>query len=135
MGIADNLRRRVNQHIVLHNSSITTGASAVMIDPEKVTEILWWEDASFSERGHLEAAEEVASEILRPTVRSRGKTTERCQKLLKGNYRVSMERLFKGTPTGIVKLPTYSQLVEKVEELDAEINSLKESIKRLTKSV
>ncbi len=65
VGVADNLRTRVSQHLVRRDSSVATGTSAAALNPDYVTEIQWWEHGKFAERDFLEAAEPVALEIRR----------------------------------------------------------------------
>lgn len=72
VGIGDNLRRRVTQHLVNRNSSATTDTGAVRLHPEQISAVMWWEHPSFADRVGLEAAELVAFDMLQPTMRSRG---------------------------------------------------------------
>jgi hypothetical protein len=79
--IADSLKGRVNQHLVLRNSSIATGVSAVHMNPDQVSEVRWWEHENFGDVAYREAAEMIAFEILNPVLRSRGATTARALQL------------------------------------------------------
>jgi hypothetical protein len=107
VGIAKILKRRISQHLVLRDSSVTTGTSAIMLNPDYVTEVRWWESDEFSNRVYLEAAEIVALEILDPALRSRGITQEAALVLSgKRSFRKAMERLFKGNPSGSLVVPT-----------------------------
>jgi hypothetical protein len=47
VGIADNLKRRVMQHLVRGDSSVATGTSAVVLNPDYVTEVRWWSMKAF----------------------------------------------------------------------------------------
>ena len=60
-----------------HYSSVTTGVSAVALNPDLVSEIRWWFEPSFSQREVLEAAEQIAFQVLNPALRSRGGVTGR----------------------------------------------------------
>lgn len=73
VGIAGSLRDRVRQHLILQDSSITTGQSAATLNIAHISSIRWWEHPNFSDRAHLEAAEQIAFDILNPTLRSRGR--------------------------------------------------------------
>jgi hypothetical protein len=42
VGLADNLRRRVNQHLVNRDSSVTTGTSAAGLNPDHIRAVEWW---------------------------------------------------------------------------------------------
>jgi hypothetical protein len=129
VGIADELKRRVVQHIERRNSSITTGSSAVSLDPEKITEVIWWEDATFSDRACLEAAEEIASEILKPTLRSRAKITERAQEKLKDEaFTRRINTLLRAPPIGRIELPTFEDLLERVDRIEDELEAMKAKI-------
>lgn len=50
VGKSENLKRRLDQHIFKKNSSVTTGATAVILDSDKITEILWGRKYDISER-------------------------------------------------------------------------------------
>jgi hypothetical protein len=81
VGITDRLRHRIVQHLINRDSSVTTGTSAAVLNPDYVTEVRWWADAAFSERHVLEAAELVVAEELQPTLRSRGRASEQAKTL------------------------------------------------------
>ena len=49
VGIAGKLKQRIQQHLVRRDSSVTTGVSAVSLNPEHVTKVSWWEHQSFSD--------------------------------------------------------------------------------------
>jgi hypothetical protein len=81
VGIADSLKRRAAQHLLLGDSSVATGTSAVGINPDYVTALKWWEHRKFSKRAALEAAELVAFDVLDPALRSRGGFSKAAQVL------------------------------------------------------
>lgn len=72
VGKGDVLRRRINQHLLLRNSSVSTGTTATALIPDHVREVVWWEHARFVESVVLQAAELVAFDVLEPALRSRG---------------------------------------------------------------
>ena len=41
VAIADDLKRRIDQHLVRRDSSITTGVAAASLAPDPVTEVVW----------------------------------------------------------------------------------------------
>ena len=86
VGLSKNLRNRIKQHIIRRDSSVTTGVSATILNPDKISRICWWQHASFSDEDRRKAAEIVAFEVLKPTLRSRGKITDRAKVFLKIKY-------------------------------------------------
>ena len=76
VGISDNLKRRINHHLVQRSSSVVTGVAVASLNPDLVTEVEWWEDKSFGKTLRLAAAELVAFEILNPVLRSRQNTAK-----------------------------------------------------------
>ena len=72
VGMADKLKRRIEQHLINRDSSVTTGTSATGLNPDHVTELRWWENPKFSNRNFLHASELVAFDLFQPTLRSRG---------------------------------------------------------------
>jgi excinuclease UvrABC nuclease subunit len=49
VGIEGHLKRRIEQHLIRRDSSVTTGTSVVSLNPELVTKLHWWEhEPSFS---------------------------------------------------------------------------------------
>jgi extradiol dioxygenase family protein len=125
VGIADKLRQRISQHLIRRDSSITTMASIVTLNPDYITEIQWWTHDDFSERSTLEAAEMIAFELFNPVLRSRGKLTERAKLLLEDNaFQTSMRTLFSGEPTGSIEFLDFQDLVDKYQKLEDDIAQL-----------
>ncbi len=81
IGVVSKLKPRVIQHLVKRDSSVATGTSAVMLNPDHVTELEWWEHPDFAERHILEAADLVAFDLFDPALRSRGAIQERARQL------------------------------------------------------
>ena len=96
VGLGTKLKGRVEQHLVRRDSSVTTGVSAVSLNPEKVTEVRWWEHSDFEKQDVLEAAELVAFDVLEPALRSRGGITDRAKQLY-------AEEEFRATDDGIIQ--------------------------------
>jgi len=71
VGMAKSLKRRITEHLVKRDSSVTTGTSATALNPDYVTEVCWREYPSFDKTHVLEAAELIAFEVFNPALRSR----------------------------------------------------------------
>jgi hypothetical protein len=126
VGVSDELKRRITQHIEKRSSSITTGSSIVSLDSSKVTRVHWWEDEAFKDRDCLEAAEFIAIRILKPTLRSKANVTDNARKKLEDEVFVEhIKALIKGRPTGELELPTFEQLVERLEKVEEELALLR----------
>jgi hypothetical protein len=66
---------------VLRDSSVTTGASVISLNPSLVRAVEWWDDDRFTDNDILGAAELVDFDVLDPVLRSRGRPTEQAQAL------------------------------------------------------
>lgn len=55
VGMTTDLRSRINQHLVRRDSSRTTGASVVSLNPDLVVEVRWWHRADFADERVLRA--------------------------------------------------------------------------------
>jgi hypothetical protein len=127
VGTADNLRRRLNQHLVLRNSSVTAGTSIVSLHPDLIREVRWWVDPEFqNDSAALLAAELIAFEILEPALRSRGGVTR------VANYRMQdvafvqrMRILFAGDATGSVVIPSLQDALDRIDALERSVAALK----------
>jgi hypothetical protein len=134
VGIADNLKRRVMQHLVRRDSSIATGTSAVVLNPDYVTEVRWWEHEGFSERPFLEAAELVAFDLLQPALRSRGATQEQARQLYgDGQFRERMRSLFSGDPNGRAVILTLQDALERIAALEKKVEELEAQLLKCAK--
>src|SRR3954447_2310763 len=95
VGIGDDPRRRVTQHLVDRNSSVTTGTGAVGLHPDHVRSVEWCEYTSFSNRIELAAAELVAFDMVEPALRSRGGIpAEARDRAADDSFRATMIELF-----------------------------------------
>ena len=125
VGVGGKLKQRILQHLVSRDSSVTTGASAVVLKPEYLTEIRWWEHPDFAERHVLEAGELVAFDILNPTLRSRGGIQEKSRQLYGDPaFQATMRDLFQGDPIGRIALMTLSEAFERISELEGRVKRL-----------
>ena len=123
VGLSGNLRQRLSEHFVRKDSSITTGTSAVSLNTDYVTRIAWWLSVDFVDRLVLEAAELVAFEILNPILRSRGNPTTEARNLLTPEFSSKFELLFNEKPSGEIIIPTYQNLITRIEKLESQLSS------------
>jgi hypothetical protein len=125
VGIGDDLRRRVTQHLVNRNSSATTETGAVRLHPDHISGIAWWEHPTFVDRVELEAAELVAFDVLEPTMRSRGGIGgEAKQRAADESFRGEMMSMFAGAPTGHLKLLTFAGFAKRLAALELRVERL-----------
>lgn len=134
VGIGGNLKQRTTQHLIRRDSSVTTGVSAVGLNPDHVTSLSWWSHPSFEDNAHLKAGELVAFEVLNPTLRSRGfidnavRSLQSDMAFIKG-----MRDLFEGEPSGSVTFLSLSDAFEQINMLKQKIQDLEEKIIGLIK--
>jgi hypothetical protein len=125
VGIGDDLRRRVTQHLVNRNSSATTDTGAVRLHPDHISAVAWWEHPNFEDRVKLEAAELVAFDVLEPTMRSRGGITgEAKQQASDDGFRDEMASMFADAPTGRLELMTFAGLMKRLAALELRVDRL-----------
>lgn len=125
VGVADRLRRRVDQHLVRRKSSVTTGISAVALNPEQVTELKWWTHERFTDKTSLYAAELVAFEALDPVLRSRGGIQVQAHQLAKVEpFHGEMRTLFLGPPAGRLVLPSMQNALDRIARLERRLDDL-----------
>jgi hypothetical protein len=127
VGLAGNLRTRLNQHLVRRDSSVTTGTTAVGLNIEHVRRAVWWEHPRFADEAMRHAAELVAFDVLDPALRSRGNPSAAALKLYESErFRAEMELLFRGTPSGRLVIPSIETLLRRVAELERRLLILEE---------
>lgn len=125
VGIAGNLRSRIEQHLVRRDSSVTTGVAAAALNPDLVTEVRWWKHPAFADRGHREAAELVAFDVPEPTLRSRGGVGEGARVLhADATFHTAMHQLFTSEPAGRLVIPTLQDALDRLEQLEARVQAL-----------
>jgi len=125
VGIGDNLRRRVVQHLVKRDSSVATGTSAVGLNPDYVTQVRWWVSPDFDDRHVLEAAELVAFDVLDPALRSRGTISGQTSRFYKdAAFQQRMRSILLGAPAGHLRLPTLHDAMERIEKLEQRLAEL-----------
>jgi len=125
VGISGNLRARIRQHFVRRDSSVVTGVSAAMLNPDLVTRLEWWLSEKFEEREYLQAAELVAFDEFDPTLRSRGRIRSKAETLARQtDTRDTILSMLREGPTGAVDVPTLSDALSKIERLANRIDRL-----------
>lgn len=134
VGIATSLKRRIHQHLLRRDSSVATGASAVTLMPDHVTEISWWEHPKFSDNAALKAAEQICFGILNPTLRSRGRLENAANELLQDRgFAKDMEDLFKGKPSGSAQFLILSDAMSRIRNLESNVRDLQLQINDLNR--
>jgi hypothetical protein len=125
VGIGKSLKARAIQHLVRRDSSVTTGTSAVQLNPDYVTELAWWEHPDFDQRHVLEAAEMVAFDVLDPALRSRGAPQHRARELFaEQSFHEEMRVLFSGDPAGRLVIETLGDALERIAALEERVAEL-----------
>lgn len=126
VGVAKRLRARAKQHFVRRDSSVTTGASTVALDPDRVCQLAWWEDERFARRHVLEAAELVACDVLDPTLRSRGGVLAESEALAADDeFRTEVMERLTNSPTGRMHFPSLEDAFARIAELEMDVADLK----------
>ncbi len=134
VGKADNLRRRIEQHLVRRNSSVTTGIAAAALNPDMVTEVEWWEHEDFGRDEVLSAAELIAFAVLNPALCSRGVVHKTAAQLLQDDptFEHAMRALFAGPPTGWLVRPTIQLAFDRIADLERRVAMLEDRLSALT---
>jgi hypothetical protein len=126
VGIAGKLKQRITQHLIRRDSSITTGATAVSLNPDKVTEIRWWDHEQFADGDYLAAAEMVAFRVLDPVLRSRGKIGDKAKAMTADSeFNSKMEKLFECESAGHLIVPNLKEALDRIAEPEKKIQNQK----------
>ena len=124
VGQTTNLRARIGQHMIRRDSSVTTGVSTAVLNPEKVAHIHWWR-TRFSDKDHLEAAEVIAFKVLNPSLRSHERITDCAKAILTDQkFHDEMTCLFGSDPSGVFHPKTFDNLANWVLELHNRVSEL-----------
>lgn len=127
VGLGTKLKGRVEQHLIRRDSSVTTGVSAVSLNPDFVTEVQWWTHSKFTEQETLEAAELIAFDVLEPALRSRGGITDRAKRLYEeASFRDEMMAVFNGEPDGRLLIRNLPQAWDKIQEIDERLRKVED---------
>lgn len=131
VGIADKLKRRIEQHLVNRDSSIATGTTAACLNPDYVTEIWWFSHPKFYDRNTLIASELVAFDHFEPTLRSRGSIPEIALELYRRDeFQKEMKKLLMQGPTGKLDIPTLQEALKKIDRLEKRIITMEKKIEK-----
>lgn len=124
VGISSNVQSRISQHLEYRNSSVTTGGSAVSIDPHLVGGCRCWCAPEFEDKPFLLAAEIAAIQILDPVLRSRGaKHVEGARLASTSDFLIRIAEILQN-PTIEVSFPDFTDLAKKVEQLTQRIEKV-----------
>ena len=135
VGETTNLRRRMRQHLVLRNSSVTTGTSVVSLRVDLVRYVLWWDHDDFDQDDHRLAAELVAFDVLQPTLRSRAGIRAPAHELSReAAFRARMTTLFEGAPAGRLQVLSLTDLASDVADLRQRVAMLEASLRSASSS-
>ena len=76
VGLSSKLRDRIDQHLYLRDSSVTTGVQATVLNPDQIAQVDYWQHPIFEDADVLRAAEVIAFEGFKPALRSRGRISK-----------------------------------------------------------
>jgi hypothetical protein len=125
VGISRALRGRLDQHFNRRDSSVTTGAAAASLNPDRIHCAKWWLDPRFEDLTWREAAELVAFERFEPTLRSLGGITEAARKMIESaNFKDLVNEILNREPDGQYSPLNLPNLLSKLVELEQRIKEL-----------
>lgn len=125
VGIAGNLHRRLEQHVIRRDSSVVTGTQAVCVHIEHVRYIDWWTSDLFEDDDARHAAELVAFDVLNPALRSRGRPRQNARTLADdGAFQAKICDLLNEQPHGRLVLPTLTGMAERLRAVEARLDAL-----------
>jgi hypothetical protein len=105
VGIADDLRTRVVEQLVVRDTIGAHTDHRLPIDATYLDQLWWWEHPDFSDRDLLRAAELVASNRLQPMLQSRMPISARASDLFSDtDVRNTLDSIIAGGPTGRIPL-------------------------------
>lgn len=121
------LRARVTQLLVKRNQDLTSGKTAVSLNPDQVTELRWWEHPQFAKREALEAATLVALETLDPALRSPMTLSQGARRVhYRPKFRKDMATLVGGPATGAWRIPSLSEALAAITALEQRVAALEQ---------
>lgn len=128
VGMSSRLRARIEQHFIRRDSSITTGAAAASLNPDRIHTIKWWLEERFTNREWLEAAELVAFEVFEPTLRSLGGVSEKARTISEEpGFKDEVRSILSRAPDGEFLPLNLKNLHARVLALESEIRKLRGS--------
>ena len=134
VGISKNIRSRIDQHLYRRDSSITTGVSTTMLNPDFVTKVEWWIDEIFAGKDAREASELIAFNVFNPSLRSRGRPSSAAQEKLRDpGFTEQIQEILGRSPDGFHIPKNLDNLCLIIEGLIKRIEELEEEVERLKK--
>ena len=136
VGITGSLRRRLEQHFFLRNSSVVTGTSAAGLNIDQVRRVAWWRDQLFDEEVSRQAAELIAFDHFDPVLRSRGGVSAVATQLATQDaFAAQVTALLEGGPNGELAMPHLPDLDRRLTELEVTVDELRLELHRLRDGV
>ncbi|MHA2247616.1 MAG: hypothetical protein ACXADY_21890 [Candidatus Hodarchaeales archaeon] len=131
IGQSGRLKTRIKQHLISRDSSVVTQNYAYALLPDKISDFYWWEYKSFNEEYVRQAAELVANDVFASILRTRVTIKKEAKELYEKDtsFVNEMKHLFEGDPTGHLPILRYSDVVEKVYNLEERILALEDALK------
>jgi hypothetical protein len=132
VGQSKETRDRIRQHLERMDSSVTTDAATVSLSAELISGVRVWTSPEFETAVNRRAAEQVAFQVLNPTLRSLGGIGGEAKQLANSKaFKLKMEALFRGTPEYAFQFPSIKDLVTRVMNLEAQVSDLSRKIESL----
>ena len=104
---------------------MTVGTSAVVLNPDYVSEVHWWTGPAFADESYREAAKEIACQMLNPCLRGRGMVPHAARELLRdAEFVRSMKDRIAGAPDGVLAPPTLQTAMSRLASLEARVAAL-----------
>lgn len=130
VGETGRLKGRIREHLVQQDSSVVARPSAAMLNPEKITQICWWEYPKFEDPDVRKLAELAAFKVLEPVLRSRSpKAKQKLQLLEDEDFREEMHSLFSRNPTGQLIISDFQDVLERIVRLEERVATLEKQLK------
>jgi hypothetical protein len=132
VGQSSNLRDRIRQHLERLDSSVITPNATVSLNVELISGARCWTSPEFKQGLARKAAEQVAFEVLKPTLNSLGAVQAEVKGLANSQpFRAEMEELFQGEPNYVVTFPSIKDLVTRILNLEAQLSDLSAKVESL----
>ena len=132
VGITEDLRSRIEQHLIRRDSSVATGTSAVSLNPDYVTEVRWWTHPAFLERTQLEAARLIAFDLIEPALRGGSEPPDDARKLYnEPPFVARMMELIKDRPAGHLVIRSLDDAWDRIDDQQRRLADLEQRLAKL----
>ena len=132
VGITEDLRSRIEQHLIRRDSSVATGTSAVSLNPDYVTEVRWWTHPAFLERAQLEAARLIAFDLIEPALRGGSEPPDDARKLYnEPPFVARMMELIKDQPAGHLVIRNLDDAWDRIDEQQRRLAEIEQRLAEL----